>query len=126
MAKKRRLIQEEPEEEYQFTPTDFDEREFLLKGIYSTRVTIIAIILAVLVGIVNAFIYSQVADKTIVAVVDTIIVFAVVGFMKKILMAIRVRADLLETKTMLGIYLIFLILALGTCVMFINAPFPFA
>ena len=47
MAKKRRLIKEEPEEEYTFNPSDFDEREFLLKGIYSTKVLILAIILAI-------------------------------------------------------------------------------
>ncbi|MCQ2078777.1 MAG: hypothetical protein MJZ38_01785 [archaeon] len=123
MAKKRRLIQEEPEEEYNFTPTDFDEREFLLKGIYSTKVMILAIILAIIIGFVAAQIWSFVDDKTIVAVVDTLLVFFVVAIMKKLFVAVNIRADLLETKTMLGNYLVFLILALGSCILFINAPF---
>lgn len=123
MAKKRRLIKEEPEEEYEFTPTDFDEREFLLKGIYSTKVTIIAIVLAIVIGYVASLVYGALDNKTIVAVVDTLLVFFICGIMKKLFVAIRIRADLLETKTMLGIYIIYLALALGSCILFINAPF---
>lgn len=120
MAKKRRLIKEEPEEEYSFTPTDFDEREFLLKGIYSTKVLILAVILSIIIGLVTAVIWHSLDDKTVVAVADTLIVFFVVAIMKKLFVAIGIRADLLETKTMLGNYLVYLILALGSCILFIN------
>lgn len=123
MAKKRRLIKEEPEEEYSFTPTDFDEREFLLKGIYSTKVLMLAIILSIVVGIIASLIWRAFDDKTVVTVIDTLLVFFVCAIMKKLFVAIHVRADLLDTKTMLGNYLIYLILALGTCILFINAPF---
>lgn len=123
MAKKRRLIKEEPEDEYTFTPTDFDEREFLLKGIYSTKVLMFAIILSIIVGFIAAMIWKVLEDKTIVAVVDTILVFFVCAIMKKLFVSLHIRADLLETKTMLGNYLIYLVLALGTCILFINAPF---
>lgn len=123
MAKKRRLIKEEPEEEYQFTPTDFDEREFLLKGMYSTKVFVLAIVLAIIVGFITATIYTMIEDNTITTIVDTIFVFLVLAVMKKLFVAIKIRADLLETKTMLGIYLVYLILALGTCILFINEPF---
>ncbi len=123
MAKKRRLIKEEPEEEYSFTPTDFDEREFLLKGIYSTKVLLLAIVLSIIVGFIAAMIWKAMDNKTIVAVIDTLIVFFVCAIMKKLFVAMHVRADLLETKTMLGNYLIYLILALGACILFVNAPF---
>ena len=123
MAKKRRLIKEEPEEEYTFNPSDFDEREFLLKGIYSTQVLILAIILAIAVGFLAAVIWNSLSDKTIVAVVDTLIVFFVCAIMKKLFVTCGIRADLLETKTMLGNYLIYLTLALGACILFINPPF---
>ncbi len=123
MAKKRRLIKEEPEEEYSFTPTDFDEREFLLKGIYSTKVLLLAIVLSIIIGFVAAMIWKAMDNKTIVAVIDTLLVFFVCAIMKKLFVAMHIRADLLETKTMLGNYLIYLILALGSCILFVNAPF---
>ena len=123
MAKKRRLIKEEPEEEYQFTPSDFDEREFLLKGIYSTKVLILGIILAVIIGFATARISIALGMNTTAALVDTLLVFLVCAIMKKLFVALHVRADLLETKTMLGVYFIYLCLALGMCILFINAPF---
>ena len=123
MAKKRRLIKEEPEEEYSFTPTDFDEREFLLKGIYSTKVLLLAIVLSIIIGFIAAMIWKAMDNKTIVAVIDTLLVFFVCAIMKKLFVAMHIRADLLETKTMLGNYLIYLILALGSCILFVNAPF---
>ena len=123
MAKKRRLIKEEPEEEYQFTPTDFDEREFLLKGIYSTKVLLLGIILAIVVGIVTARISIAMGMDVTAAVVDTLLVFFVCAIMKKLFVAMHIRADLLETKTMLGVYFIYLCLALGVCILFVNAPF---
>lgn len=123
MAKKRRLIKEEPEEEYQFTPTDFDEREFLLKGIYSTKVLILGIILAIIMGFVTARIAIALDMNTVAAFVDTLLVFFVCAIMKKLFVAMHIRADLLETKTMLGVYFIYLCLALGMCILFINAPF---
>lgn len=123
MAKKRRLIKEEPEEEYQFTPSDFDEREFLLKGIYSTKVLILGIILAVIIGFATARISIALGMNTTAALVDTLLVFFVCAIMKKLFVAMHIRADLLETKTMLGVYFIYLCLALGTCILFINAPF---
>lgn len=123
MAKKRRLIKEEPEEEYQFTPTDFDEREFLLKGIYSTKVLILGIVLAIIMGFVTARIAIALDMNTVAAFVDTLLVFFVCAIMKKLFVAMHIRADLLETKTMLGVYFIYLCLALGMCILFINAPF---
>ena len=123
MAKKRRLIKEEPEEEYQFTPTDFDEREFLLKGIYSTKVLLLGILLAIIIGFATARISIALGMNTVAAVVDTLLVFFVCAIMKKLFVAMHIRADLLETKTMLGVYFIYLCLALGTCILFINAPF---
>ena len=123
MAKKRRLIKEEPEEEYQFTPTDFDEREFLLKGIYSTKVLLIAIIIAAAVGFATARISIALGMGAVAAAVDTLLVFFVCAIMKKLFVAMHIRADLLETKTMLGVYFVYLILALGLCILFINPPF---
>lgn len=121
MAKKKRRITEERVEEYQFTPAEFDEREFILKDIYGTKVMFIVTVMAIAIGIVAALIYR--IDSGAYWYLGMLLSFLTVVFMKKILTVLGIRADLLEMKTMLGNYLIFLTLALGVCIVFINAPF---
>ena len=53
----------------------------------------------------------------------TIISFAVCAGLTKILGLLKFRVDMLETKSMLGNYLMFLMLALGICILFSNEPF---
>jgi len=120
MAKKKRRIVEEAPEEYEFTPEKFDEREFILKDIYGTKVLFVVTAMAIIVGIIAAVIYSVNAD---IWYLGMILSFLTVIGMKKILMMLGFRVDLLEMKTMLGNYLLFLMLALGICIVVINAPF---
>lgn len=120
MAKKKRRITEEKAEEYVFTPKDFDEREFILKDMYGTKVLVIVTILAFIVGIIGAVLCNINSDYWMIA---TAISFIMVIVMKKFLVLIGIRADMIETKTMLGNYLMFLMLALGICIVGINAPF---
>ncbi len=120
MAKKKRRIVEEPEEEYSFTPTEFNEREFILKDLYMTKVFMVVAVLAIVVGIVGGIICNASADLWWLA---TIISFAVCALLTKILGVLKFRVDMLDTKSMLGNYLLFLMLALGICVLMINKPF---
>lgn len=120
MAKKKRRIIEEKKEEYEFIPTEFDEREFILKDIYGTKVLFVITGLAVLVGVIGALLYSINHSYWMIA---TAVSFLVVLGMKRLLMLMGFRVDLLEMKTMLANYLLFLMLALGMCIVFINAPF---
>ena len=53
----------------------------------------------------------------------TIISFVVCALLTKILGALKFRVDMLEMKSMLGNYLLFLMLALGICILLINEPF---
>lgn len=121
MAKKKRRITEQPEEEYEFSPTEFNEREFILKDIYLTRVFVVVMVLAVIVGLIGAFLTSQIKDYG--WIVATIISFAVCFSLNKILGAVGFRMDMVEAKSMMGNYLLFLILALGICILFLNEPF---
>jgi low affinity Fe/Cu permease len=121
MAKKRRRVVEEKEEEYEFVPSVFDEREYILKDIYGTKVLFVVMGLAVLVGIIGALLCINVAEYGVY--IATAVSFLTVLLMKKILMLLKFRADLLELKTMLMNYLLFLTLALGLCIVMINAPF---
>ena len=120
MAKKKRRIVEEPEEEYNFTPTEFNEREFILKDLYMTKVFMVVAVLAIIVGIVGAVICNANMSLWWLA---TLISFAVCALLTRILGLLKFRVDMLETKSMLGNYLLFLMLALGICILLINPPF---
>ncbi|MDO5852968.1 MAG: hypothetical protein Q4Q62_02685 [Thermoplasmata archaeon] len=121
MAKKKRRIIEQPEEEYEFTPTEFNEREFILKDLYMSKIFFVVMVLAVIVGIVGALITDRVDQYG--WIIATVISFAVCLSLNKILALLKFRMDMVETKSMLGNYLMFLALALGLCILFINEPF---
>ncbi|MCL1811356.1 MAG: hypothetical protein FWG41_03955 [Methanomassiliicoccaceae archaeon] len=118
MAKKKRRIIEEKEEEYQYVPPEFDEREFILKDIYGTKVLFVITALAVVMGIIGAVLCKVGGDSGWYAA--TAVSFLFVLGMKKLLMLIGFRVDLLELKTMLMNYLLFLMLALGVCIVLIQ------
>ena len=120
MAKKKRRIIEQPEEEYEFTPTEFNEREFILKDIYMTKIFLVVMVLGVIIGVVGAVITDLFDMGWVVA---TLIAFAVCIGLNKILALMKFRMDMVETKSMLGNYLLFLCLALGICILLINEPF---
>ncbi|MCQ2069917.1 MAG: hypothetical protein MJZ68_02165 [archaeon] len=120
MAKKRRLIQEEAVEDYTFTPKDFDEREFILKDLYGTRVLFIYIVAAIVTGVVAGLIYGLIDNKTWVALIDTLLVFVVSFGLSKVLLKAGFRVDLLEPRSIVGDIFIFLVMALGICILVIN------
>lgn len=122
MAKKKRRIVEEPEEEYEFTPTEFNEREFILKDIYGSKVFGVAMALGLLVGILGAIIINAM-DSSYGWVIATVISFVVCGLMTRVLKAFKFRPEMLESKSMIGNYLLFLVLALGVCILGVNPPF---
>jgi len=120
MAKKKRRIVEEEKEEYEFVPSEFDEREFILKDIYGTKVLFVITALAIVIGIAGSFLCRIEEYGWMIA---TVLALVMVLVMKKLFILMGFRVDLLEMKTMLGNYLLFLMLALGVCIIFINAPF---
>ena len=122
MAKKKRRIIEKKEEEYQFIPSEFDEREFILKDIYGTKVLFVITMLAVFMGVLGSVIWHFVDHAFAWAPATALALLMVLG-MKKILMLMGFRVDLLETKTLLADYFLFLMLALGVSILTINAPF---
>lgn len=121
MAKKKRRLVEEAPEEYEFTPTEFNEREFILKDLYMTRVFVVVAVLAIVVGFVGALLCIHIDSYG--WIVATLVSFVVCGLLTKILGLLRFRVDMLETKSMLGNYLLFLMLALGICILLTNEPF---
>ncbi len=121
MAKKKRRIIEQPEDEYEFTPTEFNEREFILKDLYMTKVFVVVMVLGLIMGVVGALITDHAGNMG--WILATIVVFIVCGLMNKILSLMGFRMDMVEAKSMLGNYLLYLCLALGICILMINPPF---
>jgi len=120
MAKKKRRVVEEKEEEYEFVPSEFDEREFILKDIYGTKVLYVVTALAILIGVVGAALCQIEGYGWMIA---TALAFVVVLVMKQLLMLMRFRADLLDIKTLLMDYVLFLMLGLGVCILLQNTVF---
>ena len=120
MAKKKRRIVEEPEEDYEFTPTEFNEREFILKEMYSTKIFAVAMVMAVIVGIVTSILinlYPMERDGWyLMSAVATAISFAVMFSIKKVTSLMGLHPELIEFKSLAGIYLVYLALALGVCI----------
>ncbi len=121
MAKKKRRITQEPIEDYEFKPDEFDEREFIYKDIHGTKILGVITLLAIVVGILGAALCYLGPDW--MWIVATLISFLLVSQMKRLLMKLGFRPDLLDGKTMYANYFLFLCLALGVCVVFVNPPF---
>ncbi len=120
MAKKKRRIKEEPVETYEFTPTDFDERDFILKELFGTKVFFIAIMFALPCAIIWALIYG--ADSAFWPA-GLLICIAVAASFKKIMPIFRINVDMIDSKMMFGNYALFMLLTLGVTILLINAPF---
>ncbi|MDY0293257.1 MAG: hypothetical protein RBQ77_01615 [Candidatus Methanomethylophilaceae archaeon] len=118
MAKKKKRTSDEPKEEYEFVATKFDEKEFILRDIYGTKVLLVVVLMSVVLSVVCALLWS--ADLWYVGVILMILLTA---GMKPLLLRMKFRVDMLETKTMLGNYALFLLLTLGLWILFINPPF---
>ena len=120
MAKKKRRIVEEPEEEYEFTPTEFNEREFILKEMYSTRIFAVAMVMAVIVGIIAAILINLYPMETdgwyYMSIIATLISFAGMFSIKKVTSILGFHPELIEIKSLAGTYIIYLALALGVCI----------
>ncbi len=116
MAQKKR---KEPEvkEEYNFTPPDFNEREFLEKDITVTKTVLISALLAVVFGAVA---YLTTGLTFVIGLL--IIVIGAVA-LKYIFKFLPFDLSVVENKTWLGNGAMFFFLALGIWVLLLNPPF---
>lgn len=127
MAKKRRVVAETKEPEYEFVPPDFDEREFILKDIYGTKITLAVCVIAVIFGVACSFIYKSI-DTWVPGVV---FMFAGLFVMRYILKLVHLDPDMLSaakdggtgSKSMLGNYFVYLFLCIAIWTLLINPPF---
>ena len=120
MAKKKRRIREEPKETYEFAPTEFDEREFILKELFETRVFFIVIFFGILAGIQWAVFYHL---GNYLWIVGLLVCVLIVAKMRDILSLLGIRMEMMMGKSMVGNYVMFMLLATGVSILLINAPF---
>ncbi len=120
MAKKKRRIKEEPKETYEFTPVEFDEREFILKELFNTKLFFVAITLGLLSGMAWAFTYTL--GEHMWAIGFVLCILIMIG-MKKIVGLLGIKVEMIQGKAMIGNYIMFFLLATGIAILLINAPF---
>jgi hypothetical protein len=116
MAQKKR---KEPEvkEEYNFTPPDFNEKEFLEKDITVTKTVLLSALLAAVFGVV-AYLTT---DVSFVIGLLLIVIGAVA--LKYIFQFLPIDLSQVEIKTWLGNGAMFFFLALGIWILLLNPPF---
>ncbi|MCL2785771.1 MAG: hypothetical protein FWD81_00910 [Methanomassiliicoccaceae archaeon] len=120
MAKKRRRESNEPEETYEFVPPEFDEREFLLKDMYGTKVLMVVSALAVVIGIAAACIQKVADDFWWIGLL--LIILSIVA-LKQLLGLLKFRAELIDQKTLFGNYILLFFLSMGIWIILLNPPF---
>ena len=122
MAKKRRIIEKKAqEEEYEFVPPEFDEEEFIRKDLYGTRVLFVVVAFAVIIGILCSCVQKAFTDVGLF--LGLLLLFLGVSAIKPLLKLVRFDPELLERKTMVGNYILYLLLGLGIWILLVNPPF---
>ena len=122
MAKKRRIIEKEAQEEYEFVPPEFDEEEFIRKDLYGTKVLLIVACFSIVIGILCSCLQLSFADKTGLWL-GLLLLFLGIAAIKPMLRLFRFDPELLERKSMVGNYIMYLLLGLGIWILMINPPF---
>lgn len=129
MAKRRRIIQktaEAEEDTYEFVPPDFDEKEFILKDMYGTKVLIAVFILAIVAGIIDGVIQRIIMNsmgaggQTVSVIIGLAIIIAGIVGMKKILLLLKYPEEAVDTKSMIGNYIMFALLTLGVWILCVS------
>jgi hypothetical protein len=119
MAKKRKKDKKE-EEEYEFIPPEFDEKEFLKKEIKDTKVSLITIAVAVVFGIVAGGIAG--ISRSLVAPA-LLIGFGGAISLKYIYQMLKIDVSHFQKKNWLGAVGSFFFTFLAVTVLLINVPF---
>ena len=116
MARKKRKEEKEPE--YEWVPPEFDEKAFLKKDIVGTKALMYTTIVAVAFGAVSAAL-----GNTVGSLFGFVSYIAGVIFLNYTFKYARIRTEDMDKKTVIGNVALYLLLALGIWILFINRPF---
>ncbi len=120
MAKKRRKDREKEEEEYEFKPPEFDEKEFLQKELFDTRVVMYTVIFGVAFGVAAGVI--SILDNTLVAVAGVLVVAGIVG-LKWLYALVKIDTKKFLKRNWVGNIGTFFFTFLAIWILLINQPF---
>jgi hypothetical protein len=118
MAKKRKK-DKKVDEDYEFTPPEFDEKEFLKKEIKDTRISLVTIVLAIVFGILAGGLAA--IDRSLVLPSLLIGLAGVVG-LKYIYELLKIDVSHFQKKNWLGSIGTFFFTFLAIFVLLINIP----
>jgi len=123
MAQKQRKetpkkeAQKKAEESFEWTPPDFNEREFLEKDIKGTKALMITALVSITCGII-AF-----ATQSISWPIGLVVILAGMLALKYIYPIFKINLKDLDKKAWAGNLFMFFLLALGIWIMLLNPPF---
>lgn len=121
MARKKRK-DEEVEEKYEWVPPEFDEKAFLKKDIMGTKALMYTTVIAVLFGMLSAAVGISV--NSMVGFITYLAGVIFLNYSLKFISAkINIKTEDIDKKTMIGNIALYMLLALGLWILFINHPF---
>lgn len=121
MAKKRRKDREkEEEEEYEFRPPEFDEKEFLLKEVFDTRVAMFTVLFGIMFGVVAGII--TITDSSMAGVALLVAVIGLIA-LKWLYPLVKIDTKKFLKRSWVGNLGTFFFTFLGIWVLLINVPF---
>ncbi|MEI6795338.1 MAG: hypothetical protein WCK39_00590 [Methanomassiliicoccales archaeon] len=117
MAQKKKKEDLEKEKPFEWVPPDFNEREFLEKDVKATKVLLITALMG--------FVFSIAAALTTVVTAAIGAVLLIVGAvaLKWVYQLFKIDTKQLDKKTWASNIGLFMLLALGLWIIFINPPF---
>jgi hypothetical protein len=121
MAQKKKKepqkVQEKKEEKFEWTPPDFDEREFLTKDMKGTRVLLITALFSTIAGIV-AFLLTGTSWY-----LGVVVIIGIIVSLRYIYPLFKIDVKAIEKKAWAGNIAMFFLLSLGIWIVLMNPPF---
>jgi len=120
MAKKRRKSDNEPEEEYEFRPPEFEEKEFIQKEIAETRSVIVTVVYAIVLGAVAGILSA--ADRAFMGPAFLIAIAGMVS-LKWVYPMFKIDSKAFQKRNWLGNIGTFFFTFLAIWILLLNQPF---
>ena len=120
MAKKRRKSDNEPEEEYEFRPPEFDEKEFIRKELGETRSVIFTVVYAIVLGAVAGLLSA--ADRAFMGPAFLIAIAGMVS-LKWVYPMFKIDSKAFQKRNWLGNIGTFFFTFLAIWIILLNQPF---
>ncbi len=120
MAKKRRKSDKEPEEEYEFRPPEFDEKDFIRKELAETRSVVFTVLYAVVLGVVAGLLSA--ADTTFMGPAFLIAIAGMIS-LPWVYPIFKIDSKAFQKRNWLGNIGTFFFTFLAIWILLLNQPF---